>query len=98
MAKKAHIPMPYIGASALFVQLAWGSLNAYFGSVPGNAKISINRNKEAPKGKNKATIPTLALRGIFVSVAVFVSLMLSTIDGVAAGLASMFPGFNKNCF
>jgi len=47
--------------------------------------------KGAPKGKNPVTLLMLVLRGVLAAIAVFISVMITTISPLAAGIMSAFP-------
>jgi hypothetical protein len=54
-----------------------------------------NNNDKAPKGTNKVGIIALLSRGILAGIAIFISVLISNTNGIAAGMASTFPGI---CF
>eukprot|EP00029_Vermamoeba_vermiformis_P004766 TRINITY_DN15389_c0_g1_i1.p1 TRINITY_DN15389_c0_g1~~TRINITY_DN15389_c0_g1_i1.p1 ORF type:complete len:336 (+),score=87.86 TRINITY_DN15389_c0_g1_i1:86-1093(+) len=49
------------------------------------------QKRSAPKGKNKVGLGTLFSRGLLAAVAVFLAVLISKTNGLAAGLATAFP-------
>jgi len=71
--------MVVLGSIAFFFQLIFGIVIALLRPVP------------APKGSNKVGIITLISRGSLASIAIFISVNLSSTNGIAAGFATTFP-------
>jgi hypothetical protein len=68
-----------VAALAMACQLTFGFVAVF------------KQKRSAPKGKNKVGLGTLLSRGLLAAVAVFLAVLISKINGLAAGLATSFP-------
>ncbi len=75
----AGISIRWIGISAFICQFIFGALTVYFENVP------------APKGKNRVGKLTLLARGCVAALAIFTAILVSSTNGVVAGIVSTFP-------